>query len=38
MKIFEEPILKVLTFGIQDVITTSQEEEEEDYALMPPCA
>lgn len=37
MKLFEEPIVDVLKLNVQDIVTTSTEEEE-DYALMPPCA
>ena len=32
MKFFEEPIIEVATFSIEDVITTSSED-----AMTPPC-
>ena len=37
MKLFEEPIIEVMSFEVQDVVTTSQEEVP-DLAMIPPCA
>lgn len=37
MKIFEEPIVEVMSFDVQDVVTTSGEGEPTLPALMPPC-
>lgn len=34
MKFFEEPIVDVVKYDIQDIVTTSQDEE---LAFEPPC-
>ena len=38
MKLFEKPIIEVMSFEVQDVVTTSSEEEIPDVAMIPPCA
>ena len=38
MKFFEEPIIEVMRFEVQDVVTASGEPEPSMPALMPPCA
>ena len=37
MKLFEMPYVEVVKFAVQDVITTSTEEEEDVPALVFPC-
>ena len=34
MKLFERPIAELIAFSVEDVITTSGEEEEEEIAIL----